>query len=1438
MSGVIKAVGKVAGIVAAGLAIATGVGAIAGATIIAGIASATAVMTVAGVVSVGASLLTRPKAPSVSPATTDRLTASIDTKAFRKLGFGKTALATDIRDQEITGAEQDEVHRFVVLASHKIASIDELWLDDKLAWTATGGIAAEFLGYLGVEGYTEGSAANAKNISPRMGNTRRYTGLAWMYLRFKVSGNSKKAESPFAQSIPSRVTIVGKGALVYDPRLDSTVPGGFGPMRADDQTTWGWDDDAARNPALQTLWYLLGWRIQNPVTSEWRLAVGKGIPPARIDLASFITAANLCDEPVALAGGGTQPRYRSDGLFSEGDPTSVVLDQLKASMNAELDDLDGKIRITVAHNDLATPIADFSEDDILGAFTWDQTAPLEEMFNVVRGTFIDPSPQSLYQAVDFPEVRIDSPDGIDRYQPVNFQTVQDARQAQRLAKQRIARMLYSGRFTATFGHRAWRVQKNDVVRLTFAPLGWTNKLFRVVQTAVQVDGQVPMVLQVEHADIYLWDADERPAIEPVEPTTYDPYLNPIYQDIVDPKYGDGTSIDDFRSTVETQIGDIQDALEGISGEFVLTGQLTNPSFNIFAYADGTLVSTAGASGTFIVKQGNTVVPASSVEFSSSASAGVTGSINADGDYSVTGLTVDNGSLTLTAIYAGVPLTQIFKVTRTIVGYEIVSSLPTTNLFEGRVVFLDTDGKLYRYHASAWTKAVEATDISGQIIASQISDGAVSIAKFASGIQPVAIVSSVPGSLSTRAVFNTTDGKLYRWNGSAYVATVPTTDLTGTIITAQIADAALTTAKFASGIQPVTIVSAVPGSLSTRTVFNTTDGKMYRWNGSAYVATVPTSDLTGTVTDAQIAGMAASKVTGTLSDSQLAAISAAKITGQITSTQITDGAISTPKLAAGSVTAAQIAADTITAAQIAAGAITASELAAGSVIAGKIAAGTIQAIDIAAGAITTAKLAAGAVTANEIAADTITAGQIAAGAISASEIAAGAVVAGKIAANAVTSNEILAGSITTAKIAAGAVTATQIAADTITAAQIAAGAISASEIAAGAVTTNKLAIIPESLIPDPYFRDPTYWAGGGVDAGGWFPENSATGNFIEALGAPSGLTLAPIGATIKYAWGAVLPFSGVGQVLRLRFRALNPGADAMIATLLFRDKNNAVIPVYLSINIPAGTSSPQTFTAQQVVPEGTCFIQQVVYNDGSVASASHRSITALKLDVAASAELLVDGSITASKIVAGSITGDRIAANTIAAGNIGSEQITADKIAAGAIIAGKIAANAVTALTIAVDTITASKFVTDAGVDLAAIVPGAINTATSATQVSPVNMNDTTSSSLPLLATSGIACGADDFIYLRIRAQITASSSFIGIVYVDRYVNGVLSSTLGGYIGDSNSFLGVSGAQTRTFTVEDGTHPAGLIHYVLRAVCTGGTATFNNSYISYRRFAMK
>ena len=79
---------------------------------------------------------------------------------------------------------------------------------------------------------------------------------------------------------------------------------------------------------------------------------------------------------------------------------------------------------------------------------------------------------------------------------------------------------------------------------------------------------------------------------------------------------------------------------------------------------------------------------------------------------------------------------------------------------------------------------------------------------------------------------------------------------------------------------------------------------------------------------------------------------------ITSTQIEDGAITTPKLAANAVTAAKIAANTITANQIAANTITAGEIAANTVTAAEIAANAIVADLISGGTINTTEIVVG------------------------------------------------------------------------------------------------------------------------------------------------------------------------------------------------------------------------------------------------------------------------------------------------------------------------------------------------------------------------------------------------------------------------------------------------------------------------------------------------
>ncbi len=627
------------------------------------------------------------------------------------------------------------------------------------------------------------------------------------------------------------------------------------------------------------------------------------------------------------------------------------------------------------------------------------------------------------------------------------------------------------------------------------------------------------------------------------------------------------------------------------------------------------------------------------------------------------------------------------------------TLPNASYPAGALFFKTGDGKLYRNVSDVWTTAVPATDISGQladaqlaalaaskvtgqltnaqiadlaaakltgtISAAQIADGSVSGTKFASGIEPVTVVSSVPTSKSTSAIFNTGDGKLYRWVTSSYVATVPTADLsgtvtdaqiaglaaskvtgtltnsqiadlaaaklTGTISSAQIANGSVSGTKFASGLEPVTIVSTVPGTKSTSTIFNTTDGKLYRWVSTAYVASVPTSDLSGTITTTQITD-------NSISTAKLAA-----------------NAVTAAKIAAGTITATEIATDTITAGNIAAGAITASELAVGAVTAGKIAANAVTATEIAAGSITTAKLAANAVTAGEIAADAVTS----------AKILAGSITTAKIAANAITATEIAAGAITTGKIAALAVTAAEIATDTITAGQIATGAINANELAANAVTAGKIAA------------------------------NAVTATEIAA-----------------------------GSVTTAKIAALAVTASEIAAGTI------------TSAKIAAGTITGSNIAA------------------GTIAAGNIVSGTITSSQIAAN-------TITASNIAGSTITADKIAAGTITASQIASGTLTADKLAAGTIIAGSgvIANGAIT-----------NALIGSLAVDTANIAAGAIVEAKIGNgEITTAKIANVIQSTNYAAGTAGWKiekAGAAEFSNVIARGAIYASSGTIGSATID------------------------------------------------------------------------
>lgn len=88
----------------------------------------------------------------------------------------------------------------------------------------------------------------------------------------------------YPNGVPQRARML-EGVFVYDPRFDSTYPGGLGSCRLGDEATYVWSE----NPALHAITWAFG-RIQNGM-----LIAGGGLKVNGIDLAPFVEWANVCD---------------------------------------------------------------------------------------------------------------------------------------------------------------------------------------------------------------------------------------------------------------------------------------------------------------------------------------------------------------------------------------------------------------------------------------------------------------------------------------------------------------------------------------------------------------------------------------------------------------------------------------------------------------------------------------------------------------------------------------------------------------------------------------------------------------------------------------------------------------------------------------------------------------------------------------------------------------------------------------------------------------------------------------------------------------------------------------------------------------------------------------------------------------------------------------
>jgi hypothetical protein len=322
MSKTLRTIGTIAGAVAL---IATGVGAVAGAgTLIsvAGVGSATlgTIGTVASIAATAASIGSQAlsKAPPVRGNVTQLIIAPDVPQPYM---MGEGYYAGVLRHDAAYGATLNDVPNpyrgmpVVYSGGGPVESITPYV--DKAAVS----------GYYSTYLYTDtqlGATPEASALSPN------FAGLPGWDASSKLSGQAAilwnlkfdKKGKRFASGVP-QIGAYGQWVKAYDPRLDSTAPGGSGAHRVDDETTWEWTE----NPALHFGTYAYG-RHQNGVRT-----IGCGL--TSIDWGVIAAWANVCEannwtifgvvyEPgnrwenlkdIAAAGGGV-PVVSSGGMLS------------------------------------------------------------------------------------------------------------------------------------------------------------------------------------------------------------------------------------------------------------------------------------------------------------------------------------------------------------------------------------------------------------------------------------------------------------------------------------------------------------------------------------------------------------------------------------------------------------------------------------------------------------------------------------------------------------------------------------------------------------------------------------------------------------------------------------------------------------------------------------------------------------------------------------------------------------------------------------------------------------------------------------------------------------------------------------------------------------------------------------------------------------------
>ncbi|MDT8858364.1 phage tail protein [Paracoccaceae bacterium Fryx2] len=404
----------------------------------------------------------------------------------RDLVYGRTRKGGVIVFLHSSGSDNAVLDLVIVLATHRVKSIGAVYFEGEVALNAAGTAQGRWAGKVSIEkklgDANQTAFAGLKAALPdKWTENHRLRGCAAIHLRLTYD------QDAYPGGIPNiTVDLEGKNDI-WDPRIQTSV--------------------YSENPALCLADYM--------ANTTWGVGARIGQPDG-IDEMALIEAANICDEPVALAGGGTELRYACNGVITLSEVPKTIIEGLLTSFAGRCAFSGGSWRIHAGA--WRAPSVALTADHVREAgLTLATRVTMSSNFNGVRGQFV--SPENDWQPDDFPAYAsaayLAEDGGEQKWRDISLPFTISATMAQRLAKIELERARRQMTVRLSGKLSAWAATVGDVVTLSYDRWGFAAKPFEVqgVSLDLAASGDAALllpelVLRETSPLVYDWSASE------------------------------------------------------------------------------------------------------------------------------------------------------------------------------------------------------------------------------------------------------------------------------------------------------------------------------------------------------------------------------------------------------------------------------------------------------------------------------------------------------------------------------------------------------------------------------------------------------------------------------------------------------------------------------------------------------------------------------------------------------------------------------------------------------------------------------------------------------------------------------------------------------------------------------------------------------------------